>query len=1046
MKRFFWITIFVLIIAATPATGQTEIKLVPQSYHTDQIETIKFCPDGSKMATGGKDKSIKVWDVRSSRLICTFSGYLFKVTGFSFSPDGKYLVSEGDMRALKLWNISTGKEEDFFRNKELMIDFTHGIAFDSTGNYLVTSNQKGDLKLFDFTTRKLIKTLKGPEGKTDLLGFCGSNKKIYAFSHTAGGRVINIENGKIEVNIATPATVTKIAYNPSANIYAFGHKDGTVEVKDNLHKVIKKLQKSVTPVSDLQFSGNGKYLIAEYGMYNYLIFNTTDYKQEFNEARIVNYSFGAQDTLAGIAYKNGLVKILNTKNNENTEIQNQHQLHTVMDINSNFGYCALLKQDNTVSLNLLSTGTEVKTLKSLTNGYPLQALFTADNQLSVLYSTGNAYNFSFSNLKQTTQTKDIFEEDNFRRGDEKYTVSFVGKSMQVINKETRNIEFKYTTQEGILNHIFSHNNEYIYALNRLKKLEKISIVAKRKVYEMSDPSGLMTQESEEVDKKFPLLETKDGNYILHTGEKFSIHIRNADGKIFKSLYGHTDHIHSLAFDSTEQKLVSASEDGSVIIWDWKNGEKLVSLLASDENWMVVTPENYYFNNKEGYQLVGFKIKDKAVPFEQFDIEYNRPDKVLEKMGGDKKWIQCFYLAHLKRIKKEGIKGTINPDELINMPEITIKNSNLLPLQTNKETLDFTVKVTGDGIAGGKLAVWVNGVPEVPTINKSLVINNKEAKVKITLSPGVNKVRVAYINKGGIESIPEIFETKYIAAKPTKPNLYVLCIGVSEYKNPDMNLRYAAKDSRDLAAQFKTANGFAKIQIDTLLDKKATLENILGWKKKLITAKVDDMVIVCLSGHGLLDDSMNFYFATHDIDFKSPAKRGLAYEDMEGLLAGIAPRRRLLMLDACHSGEADKAGLEEITENIELASGKKGTIKTYRYRTSELLTEVENEKIVSPFDLMSEMFTNLNKGSGNVVISAAAGNSYALEADEWENGVFTFSVLEALKNKTADYNQDGKISVAELRKYITNNVSTLTNNRQKPTSRAENTDADWVVWE
>src|SRR5262249_15670050 len=154
----------------------------------------------------------------------------------------------------------------------------------------------------------------------------------------------------------------------------------------------------------------------------------------------------------------------------------------------------------------------------------------------------------------------------------------------------------------------------------------------------------------------------------------------------------------------------------------------------------------------------------------------------------------------------------------------------------------------------------------------------------------------------------------------------------------------------------------------------------------------DDVIVFVSGHGLLDENLDFYFATHDVDFNDPAKRGIKYDDLENLLDGIPARKKLLMMDACHSGEVDKTRLQVSQDQpLALAKNQKGTVKTYTY-AAESAEEQYQIGIKTSFELMQELFANVSKGSGSVVISAAAGNSYALESDEWHNGVFTYAIL------------------------------------------------------
>ncbi|MEQ6118188.1 hypothetical protein AAOP42_01585, partial [Reichenbachiella sp. MALMAid0571] len=98
-----------------------------------------------------------------------------------------------------------------------------------------------------------------------------------------------------------------------------------------------------------------------------------------------------------------------------------------------------------------------------------------------------------------------------------------------------------------------------------------------------------------------------------------------------------------------------------------------------------------------------------------------------------------------------------------------------------------------------------------------------------------------------------------------------------------------------------------------------------------------------------------------------------------------------------------------------------------------------------FQLMQELFADLRKGTGAVVISSASGAEFALESDAWKNGVFTYSILEGLEGKKCDKDKDGSVQVSELKDYVFDRVSELTNGKQHPTSRRENLEFDFVVW-
>ena len=111
----------------------------------------------------------------------------------------------------------------------------------------------------------------------------------------------------------------------------------------------------------------------------------------------------------------------------------------------------------------------------------------------------------------------------------------------------------------------------------------------------------------------------------------------------------------------------------------------------------------------------------------------------------------------------------------------------------------------------------------------------------------------------------------------------------------------------------------------------------------------------------------------------------------------------------------------------------------------VLDDTTSINLSNSFELMGELFVNLERGSGTQVISAATGDGSALERDDWNNGAFTYTVLNALKQMNCDNNEDGNISVTELRDYVIPEVYRLTNGLQKPTVRQENIEFDWNLW-
>ncbi len=145
----------------------------------------------------------------------------------------------------------------------------------------------------------------------------------------------------------------------------------------------------------------------------------------------------------------------------------------------------------------------------------------------------------------------------------------------------------------------------------------------------------------------------------------------------------------------------------------------------------------------------------------------------------------------------------------------------------------------------------------------------------------------------------------------------------------------------------------------------------------------------------------------------------------------------MLIDACHSGEIDK-------EEVALADNTETAHENVVFRAvgSSGLKQVG---LHNSFELMKELFTDIRKSSGAMIISSAGGTEYAMEGDQWNNGVFTYCLLNGLKNGSADMNGDRKVMMSEINKYVSTQVKELTSGKQQPTNRVEVIDVDFRLW-
>ncbi|MEM6734585.1 MAG: caspase family protein [Bacteroidota bacterium] len=492
------------------------------------------------------------------------------------------------------------------------------------------------------------------------------------------------------------------------------------------------------------------------------------------------------------------------------------------------------------------------------------------------------------------------------------------------------------------------------------------------------------------------------------------------------------------FTSDGKNLYVAMTDGSIKIVDVNTLElKLTLFIFKRDNsfaFLFLTPEGYFSAPKEVIRNFHFVRGLKTYPLLNYEIFLNRPDIILERLDfADQSKIEIYKEAYLKRLKRNNLSPEIDILSLPT-PEIALINSNEIPNTTIDKELTLKIKTSRDT---QKIFTYINSVP----VAFIMVKGDKDFfEQKILLSEGNNKISIIARNQNGVESDPVNLQVTK-TTPPLRSNTFFIGIGVSKYQDSTMNLTYADKDVHALARSLKKIYGESLI-IDTLTNESATIVNISAIKKKLENTNINDRVILSFSGHGLVDEDLEFYFSPYGMDFSNPAVNGFSYMQMQELLTDIPARRKLMLIDACHSGELES---EEELKNIFVENGKVSSKMSKGAKGAIPIGDKKSDNLQNSFDLMKSLFYDLDRGNGSYVISAAGGLEYAFEDATWSNGVFTYAIIQGLEELSGKKNgNDGVITISELKNYVENKVEVLTEGKQKPTSRVENIEWDWEL--
>jgi len=232
--------------------------------HTDRVWSVAFSPDGSTLASGSLDGTVRLWDVRhpGSKPVI-LSGHRLWVTVVAFSPDGRTLASAGDDQTVRLWNLRQLDAPPVMLHHPGII---WSLAFSPDGQALASGGQDGLIRLWDLRRLDATPTiLQGatsairsltfsPDGQTLATGSCDGAVRLWNVSRRDGAAVML---GRHE-----SGCVRSLAFEQSGRILASGGDDQTVRLWSPYSPGASPLvgEAHAAPVRSVAFSPDGQFL------------------------------------------------------------------------------------------------------------------------------------------------------------------------------------------------------------------------------------------------------------------------------------------------------------------------------------------------------------------------------------------------------------------------------------------------------------------------------------------------------------------------------------------------------------------------------------------------------------------------------------------------------------------------------------------------------------------------------------------------------------------------------------------------------------------
>lgn len=442
------------------------------------------------------------------------------------------------------------------------------------------------------------------------------------------------------------------------------------------------------------------------------------------------------------------------------------------------------------------------------------------------------------------------------------------------------------------------------------------------------------------------------------------------------------------FIATQRKILSKSKKFAAeiqppvvsIVNETEKKEIAKFILFKDYEWIVITPEGYYNASPNGDKYLNVRIGGNIYGIENYREQFYRPSLVKLALNGDS----------LKDYQSFSVVSQPPKTEIVDTPAYT-----------EKDEVKVTIRLADMGGGIGDVRLYLNDTSIIHDSVRGITISSKPGEkidfrtYTVKLLSGENVIKaVAFNADGTMQSNPAVHRVTSTFRTVRKPSMYVLAIGINEYKNPKLTLKYAVSDARLFADTMRevAAPLFETVNVKVLTAREETTkEHIKKTLEGFRSLNPDDVFVFYVASHGTVDEG-EYFLITSNVGSLSTFRLredALTQTELKEMIASIPSTKKMIVIDTCNAGKLGEA--------LQVAMLTRG------------MSEETAIKILS-------------RAVGSTILSASTSLQEALEGYQG-HGLFTYVLAEGLKGK-ADLDRDGFIKTLEIANYVDSEVPAL----------------------